>query len=428
MLRNIRLPDLKNRLFPPVPEEKRLSGQARLSLFIHWCFQLGSSMSAVFLNLYLWRLTESLTVNALYNLILYGLTSFAFAVAGRWVKRNGSMPVIRLGVLSSALFYLLVVLARENVAAWYGLFAALNSVANAFYWSAYLVLMYDVSTPQNRLRYMSLNTIFFTLAGLMGPALAGFIISRTDSLAGYAIMFSFAFLTFAFTAAVSFRLKPAASRSRGYYLRHMGLVIRKSRPYRNVLIGFVLFGAFQGILFFLPNILLYRVLSREDLVGYLTIVFSLTGIAASLFISRYGRDEHIRKFLLAAAVGFTLAASMLLFGIRLWTVLAFMVLQSFFNPVHSNPVSSYYYQLIGQLPLKGELRVETVILREFALNAGRVLAIALMAVFAGDVDSPVLPFVVLLTALLQFGWLKAVDRGVGEEAAWPAGRRTRVPG
>lgn len=415
MLNINRLSGLRRRLFPPVPEEKQLSSQAKLSLFIHSSFQLGSSMSALFLNLYLWRLTESLVVNGLYNLVLYGLTSFVFAAAGRRVKRKGSMPVLRLGIAASALFYLLVVLARENVAAYFYLFAMLHAAANGLYWSAYLVLMYDVSGPRNRLRYMSLNNIFFTLAGLVGPALAGFIISRFDGLTGYVINFFLAFCMFAFTAAVSFRLRPLASVSSRYYLRYMGLVIKKHRPYRNVLGGFVLQGTFQGLLFFLPNILLFQVLPREDMVGYLSIVFSLTGIVAGLLISRYGKDEAIRRYLLAAAAGFTLAAAMLLFGLHLWTVLAFMVLQSFFNPVQNNPSSSYYYQMIGRLPLKGELRVETVIAREFSLNLGRVLSIALMMVMADNVHSPLLALVVLFTAALQFGWLKAVDRQSLEE-------------
>lgn len=405
-----RLAGLFGRLFPPVPEEKRLSGQAKLSLFVHWCFQLGSSMSAVFLNLYLWRLTESLAVNGLYNIILYGLSPLGFAIAGRWVKRKDCMTVIRLGVMFSALFYLLVVLAQENVARYYYVFAVLNAAANSLYWTGYLVLMYDVSEPRNRLRYMSLNTIFFTFAGLIGPALAGFVISRFDGLSGYVINFSFAFLMFVFTTAVTFRLKPVPAKNSRFYLRYMGLVVKKYPAYRNVLIGFVLFGAFQGILFFLPNILLYQVMPREDMVGYLSILFSLTGIVAGLFISRCGKDEHIRKFLLSSAAGFTLASMMLLFGLSLWTVLAFMVLQSFFNPIQNNPTSSYYYQMIGKLPLKGELRVETVILRELALNIGRVLSIGLLIFIANDVSSPLLPLVVLFTAVLQFGWLKAIDR------------------
>src|SRR5690606_27152917 len=160
-----------------------------------------------------------------------------------------------------------------------------------------------------------------------------------DGLTGYVINFSFAFLMFAFTAIISFRLKPVPTRHRAYYLRYMGLVIKKYAPYRKVLYGFVLFGAFQGILFFLPNILLFQVLPREDMVGYLSMLFSLTGILAGLFISRYGKDEHIRKFLLSSATGFTLAAVMLLFGLHLWTVLAFMVLQAFFNPIQNNPTS-----------------------------------------------------------------------------------------
>lgn len=406
---------LKNRLLPPVPPEKRLGGEARLSLFIHASFQLGSSMSAVFLNLYLWRLTESLAVNGIYNIILYGLSPLGFAIAGRWVKRKDSMTIIRLGVIVSALFYLLVVLAREDVATYYYLFAIVNAAANSLYWTGYLVLMYDVSGPQNRLRYMSLNTIWFTFAGLIGPALAGFLISRFDGLSGYVINFSVAFLMFAFTAILSFRLKPTPTRHRAYYLRYMGLVIRKHAPYRKVLYGFTLFGAFQGLLFFLPNILLFQVLPREDMVGYLSMLFSLTGIVAGLFISRFGKDEHIRKFLLSSAMGFTLAAVMLLFGLHLWTVLAFMVLQAFFNPILNNPTSSYYYQMIGKLPLKGQLRVETVIIRELALNIGRVLAIALLIFIAGDVTSAILPLVVLFTAMLQFGWLPAVDRKSVEE-------------
>lgn len=401
---------LIGRLFPPVPAEKRLGRDAKLSLFIHWCFQLGSSMSAVFLNLYLWRLTESLAVNGIYNIILYGLTPIAFAFAGRWVKQKDCMVVIRLGVMISALFYLLVVLAQEHVATYFWLFAVLNAVANSLYWTGYLVLMYEVSGPRNRLRYMSLNTIMFTFAGLVGPALAGFIISRFDSLTGYVINFAFAFFMFAFTAMISFRLKPAATRHRAYYLRYMGLVMRKNKPYRKVLYGFVLFGAFQGILFFLPNILLFQVLPREDMVGYLTILFSGMGIVAGLIISRYGKDEHIRKFLLMSAAGFTLSTVMLLFGLHLWTVLAFMVLQSFFNPIQNNPTSAYYYQMITKLPLKGELRVETVIMRELALNVGRVLSIGLLIFIADDVTSALLPLVILFTAVLQFGWLPAVDR------------------
>src|SRR5690606_28753296 len=142
------------------------------------------------------------------------------------------MFVFRLGVIFSALFYLLVVLAQEQVADYFYIFAILNGLANSFYWTGYLVLMFDVSTQANRLRYMSTNTIVFTFANLIGPAFAGFIISRFVELTGYVIIFTMACCLFFFTSIISLRLKPIVSQHKRYYLPFMGLLIRKNRAFR----------------------------------------------------------------------------------------------------------------------------------------------------------------------------------------------------
>lgn len=397
--------------------DKMLSSDAKLSLFIHWSFTLGASMSGVFLNLYLWRLTESLAVNGGYNMIVFALTPFAFAWAGKWVKKKDRMFVFRLGVIFSALFYLLVVVAQEKVADYFYVFAVLNCLANSFYWTGYLVLMYDVSNESNRLRYMASNLIVFTFASLIGPALAGFVISRFESLTGYVIIFAIAFIMFVFTAIVSFRLKPIVSHHKAYYLRFMGLLIRKNKAFRNALIGYLLWGTFQGIIMFLPNILLFEVLPHEDSVGYLGVLFSLTGIFAGYLISRYATDAHIYRYVLISSCGFTAASSLLLFDLNVWTVIGFMLLQAFFTPIYGNPTGAYYYQMISKLPLKGELRVETLVIREFFVNTGRISSIGLLIYLASDVHSILLPVVVVLSAVLQFGWLKVVKPAGKEEEA-----------
>jgi MFS transporter, YQGE family, putative transporter len=392
-------------LNPIIPVEKKLSSDAKLSLFIHWSFTLGASMSGVFLNLYLWRLTESLAINGAYQIIIFALTPAAFAWAGSWVKKKDRMFVFRLGVIFSAIFYLFVVLAQEKVADYFYIFAVLNCLANSFYWTGYLVLMFDVSTQANRLRYMSNNTIVFTFASLIGPALAGFIISRFESLTGYIFIFTIAFCTFVITAVISFRLKPIVTHHKTYYLRFMGLLIRKNRKFRSTLIGYLLFGTFQGIIMFLPNILLFEVFSREDTVGYLGVGFSLISIIAGFLISRYGKDGHIRSYVLMSAIGFTAASCFLLMGLSVWTVLGFMILQAFFNPIFGNPTGSYYYQMIAQLPLKGELRVESLVIRELFVNSGRVISISLLIFLANDLHAILLPVVIVLSAAAQFGWL-----------------------
>jgi Major Facilitator Superfamily. len=386
----------------PLPPERRLGKDAVTSLIIHSCFQFGASMSGLFLNLYLWRLTEDLTVNALYNLIVFAITPPAFAVGGWIAKKLDRMAVYRMGIVMIAVFYLLVVVTQEKVPDYFAWFAVFNGIAAGFYWTGYLVLQYDVSTEANRIRYLAVNMVTFNSAGLAGPALAGYLIQRNEGLQGYILIFTIAFIMFVVAAAISFRIPAAVSHHKVYYLKFMGLVMRRNRRWLKGLYGFLVLGLFQGIMLFLPNILLFQAVGREDWVGYLGVFFSSLTVAAGYVISRKAQKEHVRAYMLLSTAGVAAGASLMLFGVQLWSVVLFMILFSICNPLAVNSLTSYYYRLIGTLPLKGQLRIESVVMRELFLNIGRVASIALLIAFAGDVQSVWLPVLLFATALLQF--------------------------
>jgi len=79
----------------------------------------------------------------------------------------------------------------------------------------------------------------------------------------------------------------------------------------------------------------------------------------------------------------------------------FMILFSLGNPLMHNTLSNSYYRQIALLPLKGQLRNEAVVLRETFLNAGRVLSIVALLVFADNLESAMLPAVLFAAALTQ---------------------------
>lgn len=391
----------------PIAPERRLGKDAVTALIIHGCFQFGASMSGLFLNLYLWRLTQDLYVNGIYNIIVFLFTPLAFAVGGKITKLKDRMVTYRLGIVMIAVFYLLVVLAREHVAAWYVPFAIFNGIAGGFYWTGYLVLMYDVSTEQNRVRFLAVNMVVFNSAGLIGPALAGFIIQLSGGLQGYIFVFLIAFVMFVAASAVSFRIPMIVSHHKAYYLRLVGLVMRRNGLWVKGLAAFLILGLFQGIMLFLPNILLFQTVGREDLVGYLGVCFSALTVGTGYVISRRVGKEPVRKFVLYSSAGIVLGAAFLLYDVRVWTVIVFMIAFSICNPLAVNTLTSYYYGLIGKLPLKGQLRVESVVMRETFLNTGRVVSIVLLLCFAGDLASVWLPVILAVMAVCQFAlfWL-----------------------
>lgn len=384
-----------------VDPSRRLSAEAVLTIGIHSLFQFGASMAGLFLNLYLWRLTEDLAVNGIYNIIVFLLTPVGF-LAGAWLaKRTDRLVTYRIGIVLTALFYLLVIAAGTAVVKYYILFGLFNGFASGMYWTAYLVLMYDVSTGANRIRFLGLNTTFFNLAGLAGPAVAGTIIGIMEGLTGYLATFSLSLVLFVAAALISLRIRPSELRHKAFYMNLVPLALRRQPDWLKALLAFFLWGLFQGITLFLPNIMLYKTVGREDWVGYLTIFFSGLVILSSFIISRFAREHLGRLYVLLSSVGVSLGAAFLFIDFTFWTVAVFMILFSLSNPLMHNTLSNHYYRQIALLPLKGQLRNEAVVMRETFLNAGRVLSIAALLAFAGDLESAQLPVVLFGAAITQ---------------------------
>ncbi|WP_372629129.1 MFS transporter [Cohnella sp.] len=379
--------------------DTRLSAEARVALFIHGCFQFGASMSGLFLNLYLWRLTESLAINGIFNLIVYGVTPIAFAVGGWIAKKKDRMVTYRLGIASITVFFLVVIYAQENVVSYYPLFAVFNGFALGLYWTGYIVLMYDVTTIRNRSRFMGVNMIVFNSAGLAGPALSGFLIGLFDGLKGYLLIFAAASALFGIASFFSLKIRAIHSHHRSYYLKFALPMMKRSRLWLASLGAFLVLGLSQGLMLFLPNILMFQTVGREDQVGYLTVFFALLTIATGYAISRRRRPVRIRRELAAASLGIIAGAAVLFVDIKLWTVILFMSVYSVMAPFIVNMLTTYYYSLMDDLPLKGLFRIESVVIRELFLNAGRVLSILALVLFVEDAASPMLPAIVVATSV-----------------------------
>ncbi|WP_066195753.1 MULTISPECIES: hypothetical protein [Gracilibacillus] len=70
-------------------KEKRLSLDAVNVLMNHAIFQFGGALSIIFVNLYLWRLTNSLWVNGAYNFIAILSQAVTTFVIGKVSKKKG---------------------------------------------------------------------------------------------------------------------------------------------------------------------------------------------------------------------------------------------------------------------------------------------------------------------------------------------------
>ncbi|MGP4039361.1 MFS transporter [Gracilibacillus sp. D59] len=382
--------------------DKRLSSHAVNILINHAIFQFGGSLSIIFVNLYLWRLTNSLWVNGIYNLVAILSQAATTFLIGKMSKKKGRTTIYRYGILMTAIFYLLIVIVQEEIVHYFYLFALLRGIAQGLYWVAYFTIVHEVSSDQNRHRYLGWNQIVMGSANLIAPALAGFIIGLFAGLSGYLIVFSIAFLMFLTATIGSFRIKKESIRHRNYYMKYLGQIIKRKKAFRHALVGWFIIGFPQGILMYIPPILIYSIFEEESVVGYLNAVFLAVSILASYIISRFANIEQTKKYLWIAAIGFFVAGSFLTWEIAMWSVILFMITQNMFKPLQANAYAAYYFQWMDRIPLGSEFRVESVVLRETIINIGRGLGIIIFMVFSNEIDTNTVAYVIMLAMAIQF--------------------------
>lgn len=379
----------------------RLAADARATLASHGIYQFGNALSLVFVNLYLWRLTNDLWLNGAYTLLTLLAALPATVYIGRVAKLRDRLFAYRLGIWLTALFYLLMLVFRERMVEFFVFFAILKGVSTAFYWLGHFTLIFDVSTDDTRHRYLGWNSLFTNAANLTGPALAGWLIDRFAGLGGYYLVFGLAFVMFAVSAALSHRMRKRPAFHRAYYLKYTGLLLRKRADFRRSLIGWWLVGLPQGILMYVPSILLYEALSRESQVGYLNAFFLVLSMASSYVLAKRGRNDATRFYLAMSAWGLALSSAALLVDVSLWTVILFMCVMSLFRPVQANAYTAHYYRLVGEMPLKDRFRVESVVIREAVINLGRAAGVVLFMLVAGENGTVWLPWVMFIVMMLQ---------------------------
>lgn len=121
-----------------------------LLLLIGGLYSLGIFLSSTFVNIYLWKQSNSYTDIAMYNLAIYVMQPLTFIFAGKCAKRIDRVIVLRAGVTVLSLFFMTVLIVGERAAEFNIMLGALLGIGYGFYWLAYNVLTFEITEPETR--------------------------------------------------------------------------------------------------------------------------------------------------------------------------------------------------------------------------------------------------------------------------------------
>ncbi len=254
-------------------------------LTIGGLYSLGIALSNTFVNVYLWKQSGKFIDLAIYNLSIVTMQPITFYLAGRLAKKIDRVFILRFGVIFLAAFYLSVLLAGETAASRLVLIGAVLGVGYGFYWLAFNVLTFEITEPDTRDFFNGFMGILSSSAGMIGPIVAGFVISRLENNTGYTVIFSLSLSLFALAVVMSFFLKRRESKGRFMLSKVFG-ERHSNMNWRRITNAHFFQGLREGIFVFLISVFVFIETNSELALGTFGLVNSAVSFFAYYFASR----------------------------------------------------------------------------------------------------------------------------------------------
>ena len=358
---------IKRVLTPPA---KRLAWMASVYGFT-------MAFSGVFLNVFLFKGDGDWSVVVRYNIVTFAMIPLIFGVGG-WIARRGrKLWPIRAGLAFSAVVFLAMLVFQENAREHVVLLGVLNGLAIGFYFLGQHELTFDVTTPENRDLYFSLQQFLASVLRIGAMPLASGLITlfRTGDSPerGYYVLFAVTLGLYLSLFLETFALK--VENSREPFQLWAALKDHFRPGMRPVMGAYFIWGLRNGLFWFLVGVLIYRVSNKELAVGAYDMLSQGIILAMTYALSRLAtRDNRAFGLGLSAWLDAT-GVALLAWRLNIHTLLWFTIVAAVAAALFQVTFSSYSFDIMEKAGGDEKRTLENLTIREMPLNAGRIVGL-----------------------------------------------------
>ncbi|WLD92082.1 MFS transporter [Alkalihalobacillus sp. AL-G] len=348
-------------------------------LIIGGLYSLSIALSNTFVNVFLWKQSGQFIDIAVYNLSIVVFQPITFILAGRLAKRIDRVIVLRLGVTSLSIFYLTVLLLGDRTDEFLILLGGLQGIGMGFYWLAFNVLTFEITEPDTRDFFNGFLGLLTSLAGMVGPFLAGWIITRMDQMIGYKTIFAISLTLFFGAVIISFMLNRRTAKG----IFSFGRILaerKKNHNWNRILYAHFFQGLREGTFIFVIVVWVFITTKSELALGTYGLINSAVAFLAYFVATRYIKTAYRKKAIFFGGLILYAALFLILFDLSYAKLLTYGVIISIAYPILLVPYVSMTYDIIGRSWNAREMRIEYIVVREVFLNIGRITSIVLFII------------------------------------------------
>ncbi len=351
-----------------------MSKKAKILLCVSGLFTLAIGLSNVFVNVFLWKKSGDFITIAQYNLMHYIFIPITFIQAGWLSKKKNGIWSLRLGIGFFVIFFVTILLLRENMLEYIYLIGILYGIAAGFYWLAFHTLSFDFTATDNRDTFNGFNGCIVGVCGAIAPLIAAYIIKRNEDITGYTIVFAISLGLFVILILVSLLLR---SENYGKKLEFGKLLNSYCKDWEELRKSITAWGMRDVVMLFLITILIFKTTGSEWTLGKLSFFWYLLSALSYALEQKFIKPKSRMFSMYMGAILIFIPVIGLVVEISYTTLLVYIILEGIFIPFFLVPVMSASFNVINSNHEEG-LRVEYIINKEIALNLGRAVSTSIL--------------------------------------------------
>ncbi|TCS69529.1 YQGE family putative transporter [Effusibacillus lacus] len=339
---------------------------------------LGNSLSGIFVNVYLLKLTQNFFEVSLFNFVAYAAWLPSFVVAGWLSKMIDRKRGLIIGGAFQIFFYFLILVFGHQSKDWIVPLGIVFGIGSGFYWLAVNVLSVDFTTSSNRDWFNGVNGIFGSFSQMVGPVAAGLLITLMPEWQGYKTIFVVSFILFVLSMAMAVKLPVTMKDSR--YSWSMMFNLNRLPEWRRLVWSFVGIAFRDGVLTFAVWLWVYASTKNEGVLGNFASATTTLSIITFFLLGRFGKPEKRGIYLVFGTLLLSLSLLVLVYETTWIFLLVYGVVAAVSRPLIEVPFTTITQNTIASLDESGRYTVEFVVSREIALSIGRITSVGALAI------------------------------------------------
>ncbi len=355
-----------------------------------------------FLVAYFLQITkENITTISIYYIIIYFLLSIGNVYIGKKIKKypNKSKNIMSLGIISRALFVLFIVILSEKIVSNYILIAIIYAFSEILYWGAHEVIYINVTSNNNRKKYMSIKKILGKIVNVVSPLILGTSIELYSFSKIAIYVFILSVIQIIITMLIKINDKSCIKEKYNFktfieYIKENNL--RKIQRYN---LSGIAYGIVESSISTLIIIITIMTFKTSFNLGILTTIFSVCSVISLIIYNKFYNKKNAILILLSCSFIIVLGVVGLLINISKWT----LVLYNFCYVVTFCIFDVVYNTRKGDLVKECKIEKyceEYVGYTSISIGLGRIIGYILMLIVSFTTD--IIYFKILLAVVTLF--------------------------